>query len=54
MLSEQITIEKELSNGIEVKALCNVSLMVKILKNIKVPTGNILVIEGDKGKLECL
>ena len=28
--------------------------MVKILKNIKVPTGNILVIEGDKGKLECL
>lgn len=28
--------------------------MVKILKNIKVPTGNILVIEGEKGKLECL
>lgn len=28
--------------------------MIKILKNIKVPTGNILVIEGDKGKLECL
>ena len=28
--------------------------MIKILRNIKVPTGNILVIEGDKGKLECL
>ncbi len=28
--------------------------MIKILKNIKVPTGNILVIEGEKGKLECL
>lgn len=27
MLSDQITIEKELSNGIEVKALCNVSLV---------------------------
>ncbi len=27
---------------------------MKILKNIKVPTGNILIIEGDKGKLECL
>lgn len=27
MLSDQITIEKELSNSIEVKALCNVSLV---------------------------
>jgi 23S rRNA (adenine2503-C2)-methyltransferase len=27
---------------------------MKTLKNIKVPTGNILVVEGDKGKLECL
>jgi 23S rRNA (adenine2503-C2)-methyltransferase len=25
-----------------------------ILKNIKVPTGNILIVKGDKGKLECL
>lgn len=27
---------------------------MKVLKNIKVPTGNILIVEGDKGKLECL
>lgn len=27
---------------------------MKILTNIQVPTGNILIIEGDKGKLECL
>lgn len=27
---------------------------MKILKNIKVPTGNILIVEGNKGKLECL
>ncbi|MFC0903732.1 Fe-S-oxidoreductase [Clostridium sp. MT-14] len=27
---------------------------MKILKNIKVPTGNILIVQGDKGKLECL
>lgn len=27
---------------------------IKILQNIKVPTGNILIVEGDKGKLECL
>ena len=27
---------------------------MKILKNITVPTGNILVVEGNKGKLECL
>lgn len=27
---------------------------MKILENISVPTGNILVVEGDKGKLECL
>lgn len=27
---------------------------MKILRNIKVPTGNILIVEGDKGKLECL
>lgn len=27
---------------------------MKILKNIEVPTGNILVVEGDKGKLEML
>lgn len=27
---------------------------MKILENIKVPTGNILIVEGDKGKLECL
>ena len=27
---------------------------MKIIENIKVPTGNILIIEGDKGKLECL
>lgn len=26
----------------------------RIMRNIKVPTGNILVIDGDKGKLECL
>jgi 23S rRNA (adenine2503-C2)-methyltransferase len=25
-----------------------------ITKNIKVPTGNILIVEGEKGKLECL
>ncbi len=25
-----------------------------ILKNIKVPTGNILIVQGEKGKLECL
>lgn len=24
------------------------------LRNIKVPTGNIMIVEGDKGKLECL
>ena len=27
---------------------------MNICKNIKVPTGNILIVEGDKGKLECL
>jgi len=27
---------------------------MRILNNIKVPTGNILIIEGDLGKLECL
>ena len=27
---------------------------MKILKNIKVPTGNIMIVSGDKGKLECL
>lgn len=27
---------------------------MKILRNIEVPTGNILIVEGDKGKLECL
>lgn len=27
---------------------------MKILKNIKVPTGNILIVSGEKGKLECL
>lgn len=27
---------------------------MKILKNIKVPTGNIIIVNGDKGKLECL
>lgn len=27
---------------------------MKILRNLKVPTGNILVVEGSKGKLECL
>lgn len=27
---------------------------MKVLKNIKVPTGNIMIVEGDKGKLECL
>lgn len=27
---------------------------MKILRNLSVPTGNILVVEGDKGKLECL
>jgi 23S rRNA (adenine2503-C2)-methyltransferase len=27
---------------------------MNILRNIKVPTGNILVVEGDNGKLECL
>lgn len=27
---------------------------MKILRNIKVPTGNIMIVEGDKGKLECL
>lgn len=27
---------------------------MEILRNIKVPTGNILIVEGDKGKLECL
>lgn len=27
---------------------------MKILKNYQVPTGNILIVEGDKSKLECL
>lgn len=27
---------------------------MKILRNIKVPTGNIMIVDGDKGKLECL
>lgn len=27
---------------------------MKILKNIKVPTGNIIIVSGDNGKLECL
>ena len=27
---------------------------MEILRNIKVPTGNILIVSGDKGKLECL
>jgi 23S rRNA (adenine2503-C2)-methyltransferase len=27
---------------------------MNIIKNIKVPTGNILIVDGDKGKLECL
>lgn len=27
---------------------------MKIIKNIEVPTGNILIVEGEKGKLECL
>jgi len=27
---------------------------MKIMKNIQVPTGNILIVEGSKGKLECL
>jgi len=27
---------------------------MKIIKNIKVPTGNILIVEGEKGNLECL
>ena len=27
---------------------------MNILKNVSVPTGNILVVEGEKGKLECL
>lgn len=27
---------------------------MKILRNLLVPTGNILVVEGDKGQLECL
>lgn len=27
---------------------------MEILRNIKVPTGNILIVGGDKGKLECL
>lgn len=27
---------------------------MKILRNVKVPTGNILIVSGEKGKLECL
>ncbi|MFA5300544.1 MAG: hypothetical protein WC389_20345 [Lutibacter sp.] len=27
---------------------------MKILQNIKVPTGNILILQGDNGKIECL
>lgn len=27
---------------------------MNILRNIKVPTGNILIVDGDKGNLECL
>lgn len=27
---------------------------MKVLRNIKVPTGNIMIVEGDKGNLECL
>lgn len=27
---------------------------MEIIKNIKVPTGNILIVQGEKGKLECL
>ncbi len=27
---------------------------MRILRNLKVPTGNIFIVQGDKGKLECL
>jgi hypothetical protein len=27
---------------------------MKIIRNIEVPTGNILVVDGEKGQLECL
>lgn len=27
---------------------------MQVLENIKVPTGNILVVQGDKGKLEMI
>jgi len=27
---------------------------MKIIKNLEVPTGNILIVQGDKGKLECV
>ena len=27
---------------------------MNILRNIKVPTGNILIVSGENGKLECL
>ena len=27
---------------------------MEIIKNIKVPTGNIMIVQGEKGKLECL
>ena len=30
------------------------AIIVKIIKNLKVPTGNICIIEGEKGKLEFL
>jgi len=27
---------------------------LEILKNLKVPTGNILIVQGEKGQLECV
>lgn len=27
---------------------------MEILKNLKVPTGNILIVQGEKGQLECV
>ena len=27
---------------------------MEIIKNINVPTGHILIVQGDKGSLECL
>ena len=39
----------------QVAAVSNIErFYMEIVRNIKVPTGNILIVQGDRGKLECL